>query len=226
MGEYSPLPELPDEGRGRDRRGVPPADPRRARPPGHALPGALYAGLILTDDGPALLECNARFGDPEAQVILARLATPLGSLLLAAAQGRLAGAAAGAGIRGRLLPASSDAAVGIVLAAAGYPDAPRAGDVIGGLSDDVFDGFVFHAGTSRDEAGTWRVRGGRVLTVVGRGRDLAAARTAAERAAQAISFAGLQRRHDIAADLPSGRATAAGLPRETAGASTGTGARA
>ena len=225
MGAYSPLPDLPDEAVAAivaafhlpllaelARRDTP-------------FRGALYAGLIMTAEGPVLLECNARFGDPEAQVILTRLDTALGPLLLAAAQGRLADAADRAGIRGPLLPAIPDATVGIVLAAAGYPDAPRAGDVIGGLSDPGLDGLVFHAGTSRDDAGRWRVRGGRVLTVVGRGRDLATARAAAEGRAEAITFAGLQRRHDIAADLPIGPAAAAGVPRETAGATAGTGAR-
>jgi len=200
MGAYSPLPDLPDAEVAQivaafhvpllaelARRGTP-------------FWGALFAGLILAEDGPVLLECNARFGDPEAQVMLPRLATPLAPLLLAAAQGRLAAAASDAGIVGFLLPATADAAVGIVLAAAGYPDAPRAGDAIAGLPEaEAGGGLVFHAGTARDAAGTWRVRGGRVLTVVGRGPDLAAARAAAERAADAVTFAGLQRRHDIAA---------------------------
>jgi phosphoribosylamine--glycine ligase len=200
MGAYSPLPDLPDADVARivaafhvpllaelARRGTP-------------LRGALFAGLILTADGPVLLECNARFGDPEAQVMLPRLATPLAPLLLAAAQGRLAAAASEAGIVGFLLPATPDAAVGIVLAAAGYPDAPRVGDAVAGLPEaEAGGGLVFHAGTAHDAAGTWRVRGGRVVTVVGRGPDLAAARAAAERAADAVTFAGLQRRHDIAA---------------------------
>jgi phosphoribosylamine--glycine ligase len=200
MGAYSPLPDLPDAKVAQivaafhvpllaelARRGTP-------------FRGALFAGLILAEDGPALLECNARLGDPEAQVMLPRLATPLAPLLLAAAQGRLAAAASDAGITGFLLPATPDAAVGIVLAAAGYPDAPRAGDAIAGLPEaEAGGGLVFHAGTARDAAGAWRVRGGRVLTVVGRGPDLAAARAAAERAADAVTFAGLQRRHDIAA---------------------------
>ncbi len=207
MGAYSPLADLQESDVARivatihvpllaelARRGTP-------------FRGALYAGLILTADGPALLECNARFGDPETQVILPRLAAPLAPLLLAAAQGRLASAAMEAGITGHLLPATRDATVGIVLAAAGYPDAPRAGDPIGGLPEaEARGGLVFHAGTSRDASGTWRVGGGRVLTVVGRGVDLAAARAAAEHAVDAIRFSGLQRRHDIAAAPPSARA--------------------
>ena len=94
--------------------------------------GALYAGLMLTADGPVLLECNARFGDPETQVILPRLAAPLGPLLLAAARGRLLEAARPLGLEGARLPALPIAAVGIVLAAAGYPEPPRRGDPIDG----------------------------------------------------------------------------------------------
>ena len=219
MGAYSPLPDLPDA----DVAGIVAAFhvPLLAELARRGTPfrGALFAGLILTEDGPALLECNARLGDPEAQVILPRLATPLAPLLLAAAQGRLAAAASSAGITGLLLPATANAAVGIVMAAGGYPDAPRAGDAIAGLPEaEAGGGLVFHAGTARDAAGTWRVRGGRVLTVVGRGRDLAAARAAAEHAADMVTFAGLQRRHDIAAGPPSTRAAggaehaAGGLP--------------
>ena len=213
MGAYSPLPDLPDA----DVAGIVAAFhvPLLAELARRSTPfrGALYAGLILTDDGPLLLECNARFGDPEAQVILPRCATPLVPLLLAAAEGRLAAAAAEAGITGSLLPASPEAAVGIVLAAAGYPLAPRPGDVITGLIEaDARGGLVVHAGTTRDPDGTWRVHGGRVLTVVGTGPDLAAARAAAELAADAIAFEGLQRRHDIAATTPAAPATA-GRPR-------------
>ncbi len=87
-----------------------------------------------------------------------------------------------------------------MLAAAGYPEAPRTGARIGGLDDAAATGaLVFHAGTERDAAGTWQTRGGRVLSVVGRGPDIAAARAVAERGADAIAWDGLQRRHDIAA---------------------------
>lgn len=213
MGAYSPLPDLPDADVARivaafhapllaelARRGTP-------------FRGALYAGLILTDDGPVLLECNARFGDPEAQVILPRCATPLAPLLLAAAEGRLAAAAAEAGITGTLLPSTPEAAVGIVLAAAGYPVASRSGDAITGLSEAAArGGLVFHAGTTRADGGIWRVHGGRVLTVVGTGPDLVAARAAAELASDAIEFEGLQRRHDIAAAAATVPATV-GRPR-------------
>jgi phosphoribosylamine--glycine ligase len=181
--------------------------------------GFLYAGLILTDAGPVLLECNARLGDPEAQVILPRLAGPLGPVLLAAARGDLepvvrslgavapaagpapaAGSAAGS--RSAALPTLPGAAVGIVLAARGYPATPERGHPIEGLDAAAAMGvLVFHAGTLGRPGGGFGTNGGRVLTVVGRGANLAAARDLAERAADAISWEGLQRRRDIAAEF-------------------------
>ena len=125
MGAYSPLPDLPDAAADdlidRFHRPILAELARRGTP----FRGALYAGLMLTADGPVLLECNARFGDPETQAILPRLAVPLGPLLLAAAGGRLLEAARPLGLEGARLPALPIATVGIVLAAAGYPDAPR-----------------------------------------------------------------------------------------------------
>jgi phosphoribosylamine--glycine ligase len=195
MGAYSPLADLPDDAAEAildtvhrpvlaelARRGVP-------------FRGALYAGLMLTPAGPRLLEFNARFGDPETQVIMPRLAGPLGPLLLAAARGRLRGVATPA-----TLPIAT---VGIVLAASGYPDEPERGDAIPGLdSVDEDASLVFHAGTVATTDG-WRTNGGRVLTVVGRGPDVAAARAIAEATADRIAWPGAQRRRDIgaAADL-------------------------
>jgi len=162
--------------------------------------GVLYAGLMLTADGPVLLECNARFGDPETQAVLPRLAVALGPLLLAAARGDLARASQALGLADSRLPVFSGATVAVVLASAGYPDAPRRGDAIEGLDDAVATGaLAFHAGTAIDADGTVRTAGGRVLAVVGRGPDLAAARDQAERAAEAVRWDGLQRRHDIGA---------------------------
>ena len=201
MGAYSPLPDLPDEA-------IPGLVEAFHRPilaelarRGTPFRGALFAGLMLTDDGPVLLECNARFGDPETQALLPRLAVALGPLLAAASRGELAGAARALGLPDARLPVAPDPSVAIVLAAAGYPDRPRRGDAIDGLAAASATGaLVFHAGTTTDEEGIVRTSGGRVLAVVGRGRDLAAAREQAERAAEAITWDGLQRRHDIAAD--------------------------
>jgi phosphoribosylamine--glycine ligase len=159
--------------------------------------GFLYAGLMLTADGPRLLECNARLGDPEAQVILPRLGVAIGPWLVAGARGSLP---AGAPTR---LPVLPSAAVGIVLAAEGYPADPRTGARIGGLDAAGGSGaLIFHSGTDRDDQGRYRTLGGRVLTVAGRGPDLHAARDAAEGAADAITWPGMQRRHDIALHLP------------------------
>jgi phosphoribosylamine--glycine ligase len=202
MGAYSPLPDLPDD-RIDDLVGTihHPILAELARR-GTPFVGALYAGLMLSADGPVLLECNARFGDPETQVLLPRLGVALGPLLLAAARGDLGRAAGFLGLDGVRLPATRVAAVGVVLAAAGYPGDPRRGDPISGLAEAAADGaLVFHAGTVRGDDG-WRTNGGRVLTVVGRGRDLGSARAAAERAAERIAWAGVQRRTDIAASVP------------------------
>jgi phosphoribosylamine--glycine ligase len=197
MGAYSPLPDL-------DGEAVEPILETVHRPVlaemarrGTPFRGFLYAGLMLTDRGPVLLEFNVRLGDPEAQVILPRLDGPLGTLLLAGAAGRIPDDAP------VLVPALPAAAVGIVLAAQGYPEGPRRGHPIEGLGDALAGGaLVFHAGTVERPQGGFGTNGGRVLTVVGRGDGLPAARAAAERAAEAITWDGLQRRRDIAADLP------------------------
>jgi phosphoribosylamine--glycine ligase len=191
MGAYSPLPDLTDEAVAdvveRFHRPVLRELARRGTP----FVGALYAGLMLTADGPRLLEFNARFGDPETQAILPRLAMALGPLLLAAAKGRLQDE--------RAVPALPGAAVGIVLAAAGYPDQPRKGETIEGREDLDHDVLVFHSGTRQRPDGVWETNGGRVITVVGRGADLESARAKAAHAAETLRFHGVQRRHDIAA---------------------------
>jgi len=199
MGAYSPLADLPDDETemllDAFHRPILAELARRGTP----FRGALYAGLMLTTDGPVLLECNARFGDPETQAIVPRLGVALGPLLLAAARGELRAAMAGSRLSGSRLPTLPGAAVAIVLAAAGYPERPRAGDPIRGLADAAATGaLVFHAGTTRDADGTVRTSAGRVLSVVGRGADLAAAREAGTTAADLIQAAGLQRRRDIA----------------------------
>jgi phosphoribosylamine--glycine ligase len=175
--------------------------------------GALYAGLMLTPEGPVLLEFNARFGDPEAQAILPRLSVPLGPLLLAAAKGNLAAAASELRLRSMILPTTGDAAVAVVLAAAGYPEKPRKGDVIDGLDEAArAGGTIFHAGTVQDDEGRYRTNGGRVMAVVGLGSSLAAARAEAERAADRVRWDGMQRRHDIAARLPAAASESAAQP--------------
>jgi phosphoribosylamine---glycine ligase len=197
MGAYSPLPDLDDAAVDTVLETVHRPILAEMRRRGTPFRGFLYAGLILTDKGPALLECNVRLGDPEAQAILPRVAGPLGPLLLAAAQGRLP-----ATLPSRV-PTGPDAAVAIVLAAKGYPGDPRRGDPIEGIEAARAQGaLVFHGGTVHRPQGGWGTNGGRVLTVVGRGADLGQARIAAERAADAITWDGLQRRHDIAGALP------------------------
>jgi phosphoribosylamine--glycine ligase len=152
--------------------------------------GFLYVGLVLTQHGPQVLEFNCRLGDPETQVILPLLDNDLIEAILAC----LNGAA------GTLdLSWSTDAAVDVVLAAAGYPENPRRGDPITGLAAAAaMPGvLVFQAGTTRQD-GTLKTNGGRVVNVVGTGPTLADARRRAYSAAESIRFAGKQHRSDIA----------------------------
>ena len=152
--------------------------------------GVLYAGLMLTPEGPKVIEYNVRFGDPECEVVVPRLASDLAVHCAEAATGRLE-----TPVRFR-----DEACVSVVLASEGYPSAPRTGDIITGLDsaaarDDV---MVFHAGTARTDAGIVTA-GGRVLAVTAVGTDVAAARARAYEAADLISWPGLLRRSDIAA---------------------------
>ena len=205
MGAYSPLPDLPDDAAAAIIEAVHRPILAELARRGTPFVGFLYAGLMLTSDGPVLLECNARLGDPEAQVILPRLGIPLGPVLAAAARRDL-GARAAAWPAG--LPVLPGASVGVVLASEGYPGEPRRGLPIEGLEAAESAGaLVFHGGSIARPEGGYATNGGRVLTVVGRGPDLAAARTAAEQAADLISWEGMQRRRDIAAALPASPAT-------------------
>jgi phosphoribosylamine--glycine ligase len=161
--------------------------------------GVLYAGIMLTPDGPKILEYNVRFGDPECQVVIPRLASDLGAHLAEAAAGKLA-----TPLRWR-----DEAAVTVVLASEGYPAAPRTGDVIAGLeaAAEVEGVTVFHAGTAAGGAGSSgaiRTAGGRVLDVTALGADLAEARARAYEAAGRISWPGMQYRRDIAAAAAGG----------------------
>ena len=167
--------------------------------------GVLYAGLMLTDDGPKVLEYNVRFGDPEAQVVLPRLAEDPMDLLMAAAGGRLGGPPR----------FTDDTSVCVVLASAGYPDSVRTGDPITGLGPDgqlsepVAGVTVFHAGTARpDPVGPFTTAGGRVLGVTSRGPDAAEARRRAYTGVAGLDWAGMQHRRDIGA--PAGTATGVG----------------
>jgi phosphoribosylamine---glycine ligase len=192
MGAYVPLPWAPP-GLAADVLAsvIQPAVTEMARR-GTPYRGLLYAGLSLTAAGVRVIEFNARFGDPETQVVLDRLASPLAGLLAAAAGGSLAG-----GGQPRWAPG---AAVTVVIAAEGYPAAPAKGDPIDGITDAerVPGAYVLHAGTATDGAGRLVSAGGRVLNVVGTGADLAAARAVAYQAAAAIGIRGGWYRHDIA----------------------------
>ncbi|MBZ4318013.1 phosphoribosylamine--glycine ligase [Streptomyces huiliensis] len=193
MGAYSPLPwadpGLVDE----VLRTVlqPTVDELRRR--GTPFSGLLYAGLAITSRGVRVIEFNARFGDPETQVVLARLKTPLAGLLHAAATGSLGSFPA--------LRWADDAAVTVVVASHNYPGTPRTGDVIEGLdeADAVSDAYVLHAGTARDASGAVVSAGGRVLSVTATGAGIPAARERAYEAVALVRMRGAQYRTDIAA---------------------------
>ncbi|WP_217141865.1 phosphoribosylamine--glycine ligase [Streptomyces sp. AC627_RSS907] len=194
MGAYSPLPwadpKLVDEVV--DSVLQPTVDEMRRR--GTPFSGLLYAGLAITSRGVRVIEFNARFGDPETQVVLARLKTPLAGLLMAAATGNLADL--------EPLRWSDDAAVTVVVASHNYPGTPRTGDPITGLdevaAEDAPHAYVLHAGT-RSEGDTVVSAGGRVLSVTATGADLTEARDRAYRAVARIGLDGSQHRTDIAA---------------------------
>jgi phosphoribosylamine--glycine ligase len=157
---------------------------------GEPFRGVLYAGLMLTADGPSVLEFNVRFGDPETQAVLPRLRSDLLELCLASREpGGLAGADA---------DFDSDWAVTVVLASAGYPESSSKGDVISGLENAAEIAEVLHAGTAERD-GEIVTAGGRVLNVTGLGPSPAEARERAYDAARQISFDGMQMRTDIAA---------------------------
>ena len=187
MGAYCPLPWLPANGVRRivDEVCVPVAKELVQR--GCAYSGLLYAGLAWGPDGPAVVEFNCRFGDPETQAVLALLKTPLGEVLHAVAAGTLAD----------LPPLEwyDEYAVTVVLAAEGYPEHPYLGEVITGASDKS---AVRHAGTAYNEAGELVSAGGRVLNVIGTGATLADARDAAYSVLSEITLPGGHYRSDIA----------------------------
>jgi phosphoribosylamine---glycine ligase len=194
MGAYSPVPFAGDGVVGivMDRCVEPTLAELRRR--GIDYRGVLYAGLMLTAEGPKLLEYNVRFGDPEAQVVLPRLASDLAELLAAAASGDLRRAHG---------PAfSDDASVTVVLASEGYPVEPRTGDVIEGLDAAESAGAtVFSAGVARDGEGRLVTAGGRVLAVTGTGPTIRDARDQAYAAVGCVSWPGMHHRTDIAAQF-------------------------
>ncbi|BBX46548.1 phosphoribosylamine--glycine ligase [Mycobacterium cookii] len=193
MGAYAPLPWLPDDVyRGIVSQIVEPVAAELVRR-NAGFSGLLYAGLAITSQGPAVIEFNCRFGDPETQSVLGLLDSPLGQLLYAAATGTLADFGE---LRWR-----DGAAVTVVLAAENYPGRPRVGDVIVGSDADG----VLHAGTVRRDDGAVVSSGGRVLSVVGTGPDLAAARSAAYDILASIKLPGSHFRTDIGSAAAEGK---------------------
>ena len=162
---------------------------------GTPFSGLLYAGLVLTAAGPAVIEFNCRFGDPETQAVLALLRTPLARLLHATATGTLT--------EQPPVQWAEGAAVTVVVAAEGYPGTPRLGDVISGADAEG----VLHAGTRRRDDGAVVSAGGRVLSVVGTGPDLAAAREEAYQRLERVHLAGSHHRSDIALRAVRGEVT-------------------
>ncbi|ORJ55654.1 phosphoribosylamine--glycine ligase [Mycobacterium simiae] len=185
MGAYAPLPWLPDHVYREVLTGI--VEPVAAEMVRRGCPfsGLLYAGLAITAKGPAVVEFNCRFGDPETQAVLALLDSPLGQLLYAAGNGTLADFGE---VRWR-----EGAAVTVVLAAENYPGRPRVGDVIVGSEAEG----VLHAGTTVRDDGAIVSSGGRVLSVVGTGADLVAARSHAYRILESIRLPGSHFRSDI-----------------------------
>ena len=206
MGAYTPLPWAPADLVEEVTATVlqPTVDELARR--GTPFAGLLYAGLALTARGTRVIEFNARFGDPETQPLLARLVTPIGELLSAAATGALAGHAP--------LQWRPESAVGVVLAAENYPGTPLTGGVITGLDEAAIDGrVVVQAGTAYDGEGRVVSSGGRVLTVVGLGDDLGAAREAAYEGIEQIGLAGSFCRRDIAERAAAGEIAVAEVVR-------------
>ncbi len=187
MGAYSPLPWAPDEIIEETLTRVLNPTIKEMEARGTPFVGLLYAGLAITHTGTKVIEFNARFGDPETEVLLPRLKTPLAQLLLKAATGKL---------KGETLEWSQDSAVTVVLASEGYPANPVLGEPIMGIAP-IAGSNVFHAGTTiRD--GILHSSGGRVLAVTGVGSDLTEARNKAYRVISAITLQGSHYRSDIA----------------------------
>jgi len=191
MGAYSPLPWAPKDFVPEVTKTV--LQPMIAEMNRRGTPfiGLLFAGLAVTSRGVRVIEFNARFGDPETQVVLARLNSSLSELLLAAATGKLSSLPE--------LQWKPESAVTVVMAAKGYPESPVSGAVISGIDHAQDQGsLVYHAGTKTNEAGKLVVNGGRVLSVTAIGTDLAVARMQAYAGVERIEFDGEHHRSDIA----------------------------
>ncbi|WP_160033735.1 phosphoribosylamine--glycine ligase [Paenibacillus sp. An7] len=190
MGTYSPLPHIDQAiiDKAIETIVVPTAKAMVSE--GRPFRGVLFAGLMISPDGtPKTVEFNARFGDPETQVVLPRLKTDLLDIFLAAVNGTLADID---------IQWSDEAAVCVILASGGYPASYPKGIVISGL-EQAGDALVFHAGTAKNDAGEYVTNGGRVLGVVGRGMSIEEARSNAYATAKQIHFEGKHQRSDIAA---------------------------
>lgn len=192
MGTYSPLPHIADSIIEEAIETIIKPTAKAMVAEGRPFRGVLFAGLMITPDGkPKTIEFNARFGDPETQVVLPRLKSDLLEIFLAAVNGTLDQVD---------IEWSEEAAVCVVLASGGYPASYPKGLPIQGLEEAQAAGaLVFHAGTSKNEAGEWVTNGGRVLGVVGLGQSIAEARDKAYEAANLITFEGKHQRSDIAA---------------------------
>ncbi len=190
MGSYSPPPFLDAALMSTVREKILEAVVRAMREEGVPYKGVIYGGLMITPEGPKVLEFNARFGDPETQVVLPRLKTDLLELMLAVVNGSLDHIK---------VEWSEDACVGVVMASGGYPGSYRTGLPVSGLDKLDKDVMVFHAGTKPGiEPGQVLTSGGRVLTVVATGKDLAAAREKVYSNISRIHFEGSYYRQDIA----------------------------
>jgi phosphoribosylamine--glycine ligase len=191
MGAYSPLPWAPKDFVADVTKTVLQPMITEMNRRGTPFVGLLFAGLAVTSRGVRVIEFNARFGDPETQVVLARLNSSLSELLMAAASGKLSSLPE--------LQWKPESAVTVVMAAKGYPDSPVSGAVISGIDQAQDQGsLVYHAGTKINEAGELLVNGGRVLSVTALGSDLAVARTQAYAGVERIRFDGEHHRSDIA----------------------------
>lgn len=180
MGAYSPVDDIPQDLVGQVKSTVIDPTLEQMREEGIPFTGFLYAGMVLTDEGPKVLEFNVRLGDPETQTVIPRLSNDLVDVL-----------------EGASPQWSDDATVTVVLAAPGYPDNPELGAGIDGLSDIADDVLVFHAGTRR-EGGRLTVSGGRALAVVGKAPTVSQARDQAYQAADSVRWPGITYRRDIA----------------------------